>query len=213
MPTAHICSGSISVSQGIVLISDNLFFCYASAMPKKILLVLAQNGYQDLEYEGTRDVLVQAGMDIVVASAAGGPCKGRFGGTVESSIPLATVRVEEYDVIVFIGGPGAEAYTRHPAALRIAHEAVRASIPLGAICIAPLILAKARVLDGKRATVWDSSSTGSGQAGGAQAAILEQYGATYTGDAVTRDGLIVTANGPDAAEEFGKTLLEVMSGG
>jgi protease I len=59
-------------------------------------------------------------------------------------------------------------------------------------------LAKARVLEGRKATVWDS--------GGEQAALLEKYGAEYTGDTVTVDGLIVTANGPAAAEEFGRTL-------
>jgi len=173
-------------------------------MSKKALIIIAQQGYQDLEYEGVKEQLERAGIDIVVASAAGGMCKGKLGGSVEDTVPLSGIRVQNHDAIIFIGGPGAEAYTRHPEALRIAHEAAAAFMPLGAICIAPLILAKAQALDGKRATVWDS--------GGKQSSILDKYGATFTGDLVTRDGRIVTGNGSEATEEFARTMVEVMRG-
>jgi protease I len=170
-------------------------------MAKKALIIIAQDGFQDLEYEGVQSEFVQGGLDITVASSSGGVCKGKLGSVVGGTQALSAVKTNTYDVVAFIGGPGAEAYARHPEALRIAHEAAAESIPLGAICIAPLILAKARVLDGKRATVWDS--------GGEQAAILKQYGAEFTGEPVTRDGLIVTANGPEAAREFGRTLVQI----
>ena len=111
---------------------------------------------------------------------------------------LRDVDVSDYDRVAFIGGSGAGALASDSDALHLAQETARAGKPLGAICIAPTILAKARVLSGKKATVWDS--------GGEQAALLEKYGAEYTGELVTVDGLIVTANGPLAAEEFGKTL-------
>ena len=173
-------------------------------MAKKALIIIAQQGYQDLEYEGVMEQMNRAGIEIVVASAAGGMCRGKLGGSVEETVALSGISVHDFDAVIFIGGPGAEAYTRHPEALRIAHDAVAAPMPLGAICIAPLILAKAQTLDGKRATVWDS--------GGEQAAVLEKYGATFTGDLVTRDGLIVTGNGPDATDEFARTMLEVMRG-
>ncbi|MFH1444092.1 MAG: DJ-1/PfpI family protein [Candidatus Peregrinibacteria bacterium] len=171
-------------------------------MPKRALLIIAQQDYQDLEYERTRTELERGDLEVTVASGDGGTCAGKFGGSVQGAVPLKDVRVADYDCIVFIGGPGAEAYTRHPEALRIAHEALAMGKPLGAICIAPLILAKAKVLQGKRATVWDDGE-------GTQEALLIQAGAEATGDSVTRDGLIVTGNGPDAAEEFGRTLAEL----
>ncbi|MDD5751879.1 MAG: DJ-1/PfpI family protein [Candidatus Peribacteraceae bacterium] len=174
-------------------------------MSKNILLILAPTGYQDIEYQRTRAVLEQAGCVIVVASGRGGTAQGKFGGSVEQAVPLTGVQVEDFDAIVFIGGPGAEAYTRDPEALRIAHQAMRAEMPLGAICIAPLILAKAKVLGGRRATVWDDGQE-------TQANILRHAGAQYTGDSVTRDGMIVTGNGPEASEEFGRTLVELMRG-
>ena len=169
-------------------------------MPKA-LIILAQEGYQDLEYQGTRSGLEGAGNEIIIASKGVGSCKGGLGGSEEATVALKDVKVSDYDYIAFIGGPGAAAYASDPDALKIANEAYRADMPLGAICIAPTILAKAQVLEGKRATVWDSD--------GEQIQLLETYGAEYTGEAVTIDGKIVTGNGPDAAVEFGKTLAAI----
>lgn len=164
----------------------------------KALIIIAQNGYQDHEYAGTRSGLEGGDYEITVGSSAIGSCTGSMGGSEEATIALSDVNVDQFDLIAFVGGPGAAAYASDPEALRIANEAVRSDIKLGAICIAPTILAKAHVLEGRRATVWN----GDGQQGD----VLTQYGAEYTEEAVTIDGNIVTGNGPDAAEEFGRAL-------
>lgn len=164
---------------------------------KRVLIILAQEGYQDHEYTGTRAGL-EDNFEIVIASEEEGICHGKLGGTETATLALKDVVVTDFDRIAFIGGPGAAELASNPEALRIAHQTVQEARKLGAICIAPTILAKAHVLKGKRATVWN----GDGQ----QQAILEQYGAEYTGEQVTVDGDIVTGNGPEAAEEFGKTL-------
>ena len=165
---------------------------------KRALIIIAQQGFQDKEYEGTRAGLESAGYEITVASTIVGECRGKFGDLEVSKIALWNIDVFEFDTIVFIGGPGAAPLADNEDAKRIARDAVRFKKKLGAICIAPTILARAGVLKGKRATVWDS--------GGAQAALLALEGASYTGDFVTVDGDIVTANGPAAAEEFGRAL-------
>ncbi len=73
---------------------------------------------------------------------------------------------------------------------------------MGAICIAPTILAYAGVLEGKKATVWNQD--------GKQAEILTKNGAEFVDELVVVDGKIVTANGPPAAEAFGKKILEML---
>ena len=166
---------------------------------KKVLIIIAQEGYQDLEYSGTRDGLEAAGLEVIIASKEVGQCTGKLGGSEEATVALRDIDVSDYDRVAFIGGPGASVFASDPDALKIANDAARAEMPLGAICFAPVILAKAHVLEGKRATVWNNSE-------GEQAALLEKYGASYTGEAVTIDENIVTGNGPDAAIEFGKTL-------
>lgn len=163
---------------------------------KKALIIIAQSGYQDHELEGTQKGLEAADFEVVLASKEAGPCEGKFGSGVEAAVAMRDVDVADYDRIAFIGGPGAAPLADDGDALKLANDAARAEMPIGAICIAPTILAKAHILEGKEATVWDS--------GGEQAAILEQYGATYTGQNVTVDGTLITANGPEAAEEFGR---------
>lgn len=167
-------------------------------MVKKVLVIIARDGFQDHELAGVRRELQLAGFQIVLASTRSGPCTGKFGSVEHAQIALPDVAVEEFDRTVFIGGPGALSLVENEEAKAIARSTIAAGKVLGAICIAPLILAHAGVLKGRRVTVWDS--------GGEQTAILKEYGAIYTGEKVTVDGKIVTGNGPMAAEEFGRVM-------
>lgn len=168
----------------------------------KALFIVAQEGYQPLEYATLKKILEKAGVEVVTASKKVGVCKDKMGGSTQATIAIGDVNVANYDAVVFIGGPGATVYQQDSKAHQIAQEAVKQDKILAAICLAPTILAYAGVLEGKKATVWDS--------GGQQKAILEKNSATYTGQAVTVDGKIVTANGPGAAEEFGKKILGLL---
>lgn len=184
-----------------LVIAHGSFLVFHGCM-RKALLVIAQDGFQDRELAGTRDALEAKGFAVVLASTACGPCRGKFGSTERALIALKDVKVADYDRVGFIGGPGAATLASDAEALRIAHETARLGKPLGAICIAPTILAKAHVLEGKKATVWDDGQ-------GTQIRMLEQYGAQVTGHTVTVDGNTVTANGPEAAEEFGKAFASL----
>ncbi len=168
---------------------------------KKALLVIAQKGYQDVELKGTRDGLLAAGFSVVFCSSEAGECIGKYDGRETAQIAMKDVELSEYDRVAFIGGPGAFALADDNDALTLAGAVEKAKKPLGAICIAPTILAAAGVLRGKKATVATPSEE--------QVPFLESKGATYTGEPVTVDGLIVTANGPNAAVEFGKTFAEM----
>jgi len=172
-----------------------------SELMKNALIIIAKEGYQDKELAGTRAGLEEAGFTVVLASTDSGPCTGKLGGTEMAEIALRDVVVSRFDRIAFIGGPGAHALAKDFDALNVARATAQANIPLGAICIAPTILATAGVLRGKHATVWDEE--------GEQERFITEHGASYTGDPVTIDGLIVTGNGPDAAEAFGKAFASL----
>ncbi len=169
----------------------------------KALFIVAQQGYQDLEYGVPKQILEQAGIKTVTASKVRGVARGKIGSTM-AELALKEVRVEEYEVIIFVGGPGAVRYQQDKEAWRIAQETVEKGRLLGAICIAPTILAYAGVLKGKKATVWNED--------GEQEPLFKKMGITYTGKAVTQDGMIITANGPGAARDFGKKIVDVLQG-
>ena len=166
----------------------------------KALLIIAPQNFRDEELFHTKEELERAGVEVVIASAKRGKIKGMLGGTAEAELPLKEVDVRKYDAIVFIGGVGASAYYEDPVAHRIAREASETGKVVAAICIAPGILAKAGVLKGKKATIWDGDFV----------RILETGGAKYTGASVEVDGKIITANGPAAARKFGQAIAKAL---
>jgi len=105
---------------------------------------------------------------------------------------------------LFIGGSGAQEYIGDENCYRVARETVKAGKILGAICIAPAILAKAGVLEGKKSTVWSSAMDRSA------VKILESSGAKYLAEPVVVDGKIVTASGPIAAKKFAEKIIEIL---
>ena len=172
--------------------------------PLKAVLIVAPHGYQELEYQMPKQILEKAGILTTTASRKSGKCLGQAGGSTTANLSLDQVHVDEYDIILFVGGPGAVLYQHDAEAHRIAQEAIQKKKLLTAICIAPTILAYAGVLQGKKATVWNAD--------GEQQAVLEKNGATYTGEDLTLDGSILTANGLAMAGKFGKKIVEVTIG-
>lgn len=167
---------------------------------KKVLMIIAPTDFNDTEYTTTRNVLTQSGATVSVASMTTQTAMGMQGTQVTPDLTINDVNVANYDAVVFIGGAGAETYFNNTQAHLIATTAYSQGKKIGAICIAPVILANAGVLDGKRATVFD----------GTYATMLEGGGATYTGESVTVDGNIVTANGPGASSEFAQRIVAAL---
>ena len=168
----------------------------------KALFIVAQEGYQPHEYGAPKKILENASVEVITASKQVGTCTATDKTTTEATIAIAEINVSDYDAIVFIGGPGAVGYQHDVQAHLTAQEAINREKVLAAICIAPTILAYANVLEGKKATVWNQDNK--------QAEILIKNGAEFVDQPVLIDGKIITANGPEAAENFGKKILELL---
>ena len=165
-----------------------------------VLMVIAQNGFRDEEYFKPKELLEFAGYTVKTASVQAGKAMGKLGGTAKVDIALSNVKAEDYEAVVFVGGPGAADYIEDETALNIAREADKKGRIVAAICIAHAILARAGILKGKKATVFHSDS-----------GILVEEKVIYIDMPVVVDGRIITASGPDAAHEFGKALVKALS--
>ncbi len=165
-------------------------------------MIIAQNGFRDEELKEPREILTQKGIKVTIASSSLNTAKGMLGARAKPEIILSELKVEDYDAVIFVGGIGAKQYWDDPAAHRIAREALKKKKVLGAICIAPVILANAGILSGKKATVWES-----------EAKRLKEKGATYTSKPVEVDGKIVTGSGPQAAKQFGQAIAKLLTEG
>jgi len=169
---------------------------------KRVLMVIAPENFRDEELFHPKEELERAGAEITIASSRTGEAKGKLGARVNVTLKLDQIKVDDYDAVVFVGGSGSAIYFDDRRALSIAGEAFKKGKVTCAICIASVILANAGVLKGKRATVWD----------GEYIEKIESKGATYTGKPVEVDGNVITANGPAAAREFGRTIAKAIKG-
>lgn len=163
-------------------------------------MVVAQQGFRDEEFIEPRHALEAAGHRVIIGSTAVGPCTGVNGSMVRATVALSEVRVDRIDGAVFIGGEGARRFFDDFAAHRIAMELSRAGKMLGAICLAPVILARAGVLVGKRATAFQTELDS-----------LTARHALARQQEVVIDGKLVTASGPAHARAFGAALVQVLT--
>lgn len=170
-------------------------------MPKKILLIIAPENYRDEELEHPKEVFIQKGYDVEIASKGVESATGMLGGTTPVDLDISKVNTGDYEAVIFVGGSGSNVYFNDETAHNLAREMLSSDKVVGAICIAPSTLANAGLLDKKKATAFPSEE-----------ANLKQQGANYTGELVTVDGKIVTANGPKAAKDFGQKIVELLEG-
>lgn len=174
---------------------------------KKVAFIIAYENFRDEEYFVPKEILEKQEAKVVTFSSKKGTALGMQGGEVEVNLILEDLQVNSFNAIVFIGGQGAQVYFENSQAYRIARETVEKNRVLGAICIAPAILAKAGVLKGKVATVWSSPLDKSA------VKILQDNGAIWQNgrtNGVSVDGKIVTANGPLAAQEFVEEISKLL---
>ena len=166
----------------------------------KVLMVIAPERFRDEELFITKEELEKAGHQTVIASTVKGRCPGSRGGFAHAGLTLGEVQAKDYDAVVFVGGGGSKMYFANAEVMLIAQEFYRTNKVVAAICLAPVILANAGVLEGKQATV-----------AGTEAKTIERKGAKYAGPGVTVDGNIVTGNAPKSSRLFAQRISELLN--
>lgn len=164
-----------------------------------VLIIIAHDQFRDEEYARPRAILEEAGAAITVACSTTSPAKGMLGMTMTPDVTIENVDPAAYHAVIFVGGMGATEYWDHPVAHRIARTMHEQGKLVAAICLAPMTLANAGLLKGKRATMWPS-----------EAAQFKSKGVVYTGRPVEQDGLLITGSGPEAAEAFGRAVRDAL---
>jgi protease I len=165
------------------------------------LIIIAQQGFQDHEFAIPKNILEHAGHTVTIASRTRALCTGKFGMEVSPDITIQEVFADAFDVLLIVGGPGAPALAEDESLLGLIQEMDAQKKLICAICIAPTILAKAGILGQKRATVFAAKEA---------IELLTQSDAIHLDEHVVCDGHIITADGPDAAEEFARCICETL---
>ncbi len=170
---------------------------------KPIVLVVASNGYQPIEYEVPRNFLQKEGWNVITASDQAGIAVASNKSTTSVDLMVSEINLVDYNGIFFIGGSGALKCLDNQISYDLIMKAHDLGVPYGAICISPRILAKAGALRWRHATGWNEDKK--------LEQIFAQNDATYEPVPVVIDGKIVTAEDPKAAEQFAQAILRVVT--
>lgn len=166
---------------------------------KKVVFIIPPIDFRDEELFDTKKVLESNGVVVKIASIVElqKKCIGMLKGVVVPDLRLLDVKAEDFDGFVFVGGDGATLLWNDDAALSLASQACGLNKVVAAISNAPVILANANILQYKRVTV---SRNDEGK--------MEVKGAYCTAARVEYDRNIITAKGPDCAEQFGRSIIK-----
>lgn len=169
----------------------------------RVLVPLAP-GFEEIEAVTIVDLLRRAGCEVTTAGLSLGPVRGSHGLTLFSDEHLESVFDwhQEFDAIVLPGGmPGSDHLRDDPLVVDLVRKFALAGKLVGAICAAPKVLAKAGLLEGRRATAYPGVLETTGVAG-----------IRIDSAPVVEDGNLITGRGPGTAMEFALTLVGRLCG-
>lgn len=166
---------------------------------KRVLVPLAE-GFEELEAVTIIDVLRRGGLDVVVASLGDSPVAGSHGIRIAADTPLGALAEQQFDMIAMPGGmPGADHLKKDGRIAEILQRLRAQGKPVAAICAAPMVLAAAGVLDGRRATSYPGF-------------LKDAERTTVVDAAVVSDDGIITSRGPGTALDFALALVAELAG-
>jgi protein deglycase len=167
---------------------------------KKVFIHLA-NGFEEVEAITPVDVLRRAGCEVTLVSVTGKrEVTSARGVEVKSDRLFEDIDYSQADLILFPGGqPGSDNLAKHEGLKKVISEFHRQGKLIAAICAAPLVLANAGILQGKKITCYPGTES-------------RLKGAICTGNVVEIDGNIITGKAPGAAMKFSLALTERLFG-
>jgi protease I len=171
---------------------------------KKVLMVIPHTQFREEEFFEPKKILEDEGATVVVASTAARICRGMKGGTAQADIAIADAKADDYAGVVLCGGSSVPEFFWNDKKLQ---ELVTAMSSAGkivaAICLSTVVLAKAKLLAGREATVYFLP-----------AAIqeLKSAGATYVKDTLLIHNNIILAEGPPDSQRFGQAIRTALAG-
>lgn len=170
---------------------------------RTVLIFLPQQLFSGEEFEPALAQLTRAGLQTRVASFGPGVASSMDQVLVNTDLALRDANVADYAGLVLIGGSGAALYWDDSLVQAKCREFVDNGKVVAAIGIAPITLARAGVLKGRKAAVFHDRYAVSW---------LKQAGARFSFDGLVTDHNIITAAGDDQARAFGRVVADAVLG-
>jgi len=163
-----------------------------------VLIFLPKKDFNEEEFTIVRKRLQKAGKQIFITSDDHSACTGSKGMKVKSDTSFYNVHVNNFGAFILIGGIGSKSYWKHEVLHKIIKKFFEAKKVIAAICSSPVILAKAGILQNRKATCYLEDKME-----------LINTGIDYQDKNVVVDGYIVTANDSRSALQFAEAVLHL----
>jgi protease I len=168
------------------------------------VLIIATDGFEQSELEKPRDLLVEAGAEVTIASIEPGEIRGwdkkDWGQTVPVDLTIGEVSVDDYDALLLPGGQiNPDVLRTHRKVIDLVRAFDAAEKPIAAICHAPWLLAEADLIEGRTVTGWPSIRTD-----------LVNAGAAVIDEEVVVDDNLITSRKPDDIPAFTEALMAAL---
>ncbi len=163
---------------------------------KSILLVLPSVDFNEQEYLIIYNSLIKNGYKVFIASDANAVCVGQNGLKVKNDVSFFNMREANFTALVLIGGKGVKLYWDNSQVHALARNFLKAKKIVSAICSAPVILARAGILNGINAVCFPDDKRE-----------IEREGAIFTDSPSVISKKIITGQGPSYANEFVNSLI------
>jgi len=161
-----------------------------------ILIFLPKKDFNEEEFTIIRKRLLKAGKNIFITSDDHLVCSGSKGMKIKSDTNFYNVNVNNFEAFILIGGIGSKSYWKNESLHKIIRKFFDAKKVVAAICSSPITLAKAGILQNKKATCYAEDKME-----------LINSGIDYQDRNIVVDGKIVTADNSHSALQFAEAVL------
>lgn len=172
----------------------------SSPPPRRRVLILVEQSYEDLELWYPKVRLEEAGCHCVVAGPALEVYRGKYGYPCTPDARLTDVRADDFDALVIPGGWAPDRLRRLPHVLDLVRAFDAAKKPIAMICHAGWVPISARILKGRNVTGVSAIRDD-----------LENAGALFHDRSVVVDGHLISSRTPADLPDFMKALVAALA--
>jgi len=170
---------------------------------KKVLMVIPHTQFRDEEFFEPKKILEDEGAKVLVASTSVRICRGMKGGTVQSDLAIADAKADEYAGLVLCGGSSVpDVFWNDKKLQELAVAMATAGKVIAAICLSTVVLAKAKLLADREATVYFLPQA---------LEELKAAGAKYVPETLLIHNNIILAEGPLDSQRFGQAIRSALA--
>ena len=170
---------------------------------KKVLMVIPYTQFRDEEFFEPKKILEDEGAKVVIASTVARVCRGMRGGSVQADIAIADAKVDDYAALVICGGSSVPDFFWNDKKLQEFATAMSGAGKIAAaICLSTVVLAKAKLLAGREATVYFLPQA---------IQELKDACAKYVKKTLIIHNNIILAEGPPDSQRFGQAIRSALA--